>query len=64
MNIREEVDKALDALPEGALEGVLEYIRLITGPPEVEPTEGKCPLAIWDSGVIGTLSREELYDDR
>lgn len=24
----------------------------------------ECPLAIWDSDVIGTLSREELYDDR
>ena len=24
----------------------------------------ECPLAIWDSDVIGTLTREELYDDR
>ena len=39
MNIREKVNKALDALPEDALEGVLEYIQFITGPPEVEPTE-------------------------
>jgi hypothetical protein len=39
MNIREEVNKALDALPEDALEGVLEYIQFILGPPEVEPSE-------------------------
>jgi hypothetical protein len=39
MNIREEVDKALDGLPEDALEGVLEYIRFVSGVPEVEPTE-------------------------
>ena len=37
MNIREEVDKALDALPEEDLEGVLEYIRFISSPPESEP---------------------------
>lgn len=37
MNIREEVDKALDGLPEDALEGVLEYIQFITG--SVEPNE-------------------------
>lgn len=39
MNIRDEVAKALDALPEEALEGVLEYIQFISGPPEAEPTE-------------------------
>ena len=39
MDIGEEVNKALDALPEDALEGVLEYIQFITGPPEVEPSE-------------------------
>ena len=39
MNIREEVRKAIDALPEHALEGVLEYIQFITGPSEVEPSE-------------------------
>jgi hypothetical protein len=39
MNIREEVNQALDALPEEALDGVLEYIQFITGPPEVEPSE-------------------------
>ncbi len=39
MDIREEVNKALDVLPEDALEGVLEYIQFITGPPEVEPSE-------------------------
>jgi hypothetical protein len=38
MDIREEVNKALDTLPEDALEGVLEYIQFITGPPEVEPS--------------------------
>jgi predicted transcriptional regulator len=37
MNIREEVDKALDGLPEDALEGVLEYIQFIMG--SVEPSE-------------------------
>ena len=39
MDIREEVNKALDALPEDALEGVLEYIQFITSPPEVEPSD-------------------------
>jgi hypothetical protein len=39
MNIRKEVIKALEALPEEALEGVLEYIQFISGPPETEPTE-------------------------
>jgi len=37
MNIREEVDKALDGLPEDALEGVLEYIQFITR--SVEPSD-------------------------
>ncbi len=39
MNVREEVKKALDQLPEDALEGVLEYIQFITGPAEVEPSQ-------------------------
>lgn len=39
MNIREEIIKSLDRLSEDALEGVLEYIRFIQEPEEVEPTE-------------------------
>ena len=38
MNTREMVDKALDALPEEDLEGVLEYIRFIAEAPEVDAT--------------------------
>ena len=37
MNLREEIIKNLDALSEDALEGVLEYIRFIKEPEEVEP---------------------------
>jgi hypothetical protein len=39
MNIRDQIKKALETLPEEALEGVLEYIRCIQEPEEVEPTE-------------------------
>jgi len=39
MNLREEIIKNLDTLSEEALEGVLEYIRFIQEPEEVEPTE-------------------------
>ena len=39
MNIREEIIKNLNNLSEDALEGVLEYIRFIQEPEEVEPTE-------------------------
>lgn len=39
MNIREEIIKALDTLSEESLEGVLEYVRFIQEPEEVEPTE-------------------------
>ena len=38
MNLREEIIKNLDTLSEDALEGVLEYIRFIQEPEEVEPT--------------------------
>ena len=38
MNIRDEIIKALDTLPEEALEGVLDYVRFIQEPQEVEPT--------------------------
>ena len=38
MNIREEIIKALDKLPEESLEGVLEYVKFIQEPEEVEPT--------------------------
>ena len=38
MNLREEIIKTLDTLCEDALEGVLEYIRFIQEPEEVEPT--------------------------
>ncbi len=39
MNLREEIIKNLDTLTEDALEGVLEYIRFIQEPEEVEATE-------------------------
>ena len=39
MNIREEIIKNLDTLREEDLEGVLDYIRFIQEPEEVEPTE-------------------------
>lgn len=39
MNTREEIKKAIDTLPEEALEGVLDYVRFIQEPEEVEPTE-------------------------
>jgi len=39
MNLRAEIIKNLDVLSEDALEGVLEYIRFIQEPEEVEPTE-------------------------
>ena len=38
MNIREEIIKNLDTLSEEDLEGVLDYIRFIQEPEEVEPT--------------------------
>jgi len=38
MNLREEIIKNLDTLSEDDLEGVLEYIRFIQEPEEVEPT--------------------------
>jgi hypothetical protein len=39
MNIKEELIKAINNLPEEALEGVLDYVRFIQEPEEVEPTE-------------------------
>lgn len=41
MNIREEIIKALDKLSEESLEGVLEYVKFIQEPEEVEPTEAE-----------------------
>ena len=38
MNLREEIHNALEKLQDDALEGVLEYIRFIQEPEEVEPT--------------------------
>ena len=38
MNIREKIIKTLDTLREEDLEGVLDYIRFIQEPEEVEPT--------------------------
>ena len=37
MNLREEIIKNLDSLSDDALEGVLDYIRFIKEPEEVEP---------------------------
>jgi hypothetical protein len=39
MSTREEIIKNLDTLSEDDLEGVLEYIRFIQEPEEVEPSE-------------------------
>ncbi len=39
MNLREEIIKNLETLSEDALEGVLDYIRFIQEPEEVEATE-------------------------
>jgi hypothetical protein len=41
MSIREKINKELNSLPEESLEAVLEYIRFIQEPEEVEPTEGE-----------------------
>ena len=41
MNIREEIKKGLETLPEEALEGVLEYVRFIQEPEEVVPSEAE-----------------------
>jgi hypothetical protein len=41
MNIWEEISKVLDTLPDEALEGVLEYVRFIQEPEEVEPSEAE-----------------------
>jgi hypothetical protein len=38
MNLREEIIKSLNKLSDDDLEGVLEYIRFIQEPEEVEPT--------------------------
>jgi hypothetical protein len=38
MNLRDEIHNALEKLTDDALEGVLEYIRFIQEPEEVEPT--------------------------
>ena len=37
MNLREAIIKALKTLPEESLEAVLEYVRFIQEPEEVEP---------------------------
>ncbi|MDD3582156.1 MAG: hypothetical protein PHW74_14210 [Desulfobacca sp.] len=39
MTVREEIINALDALSEEALEAVLDYVKFIQEPEEVEPTE-------------------------
>jgi hypothetical protein len=39
LNIREELIKAIEGLPENTLEGVLEYVHFIREPLEVEPSE-------------------------
>jgi hypothetical protein len=70
MNIREEIIKALDTLSEESLEGVLEYVKFIQEPEEVEPTEeeiaiiarGKAEIASGDS-VDWRGLKEELEKD-
>ena len=39
MSIREELIKAIEAMDEENLEAVLDYVRLLQEPEEVEPTE-------------------------
>lgn len=39
MTIRENLIKAIEGLPEDALEGVLEYVHFIQEAEEAEPTE-------------------------
>jgi predicted transcriptional regulator len=39
MDTREEIKKVIDTLPEEALEAVLDYVRFIQEPEEVEPNE-------------------------
>lgn len=39
MKTRKEIEKALDNMPEEALEAVLDYVHFIQEPEEVEPTE-------------------------
>jgi hypothetical protein len=66
MNIREEIIKALDTLSEDSLEGVLEYVRFIQEPEEVDPTEeekaiiarGKAEIAHGDSINWRDLKKE------
>ncbi len=38
MSIREDLIKAIEGLPDDALEGVLEYVHFIREPEEAEPT--------------------------
>jgi hypothetical protein len=70
MNIREEIIKALDTLSEDSLEGVLDYVKFIQEPEEVEPTEeeiaiiarGKAEIASGDL-VDWRGLKEELEKD-
>jgi hypothetical protein len=39
MDLREELNKAPDRLPKETLDGVIEYIRFVMEPSELEPTE-------------------------
>jgi len=61
MNIREEIIKALDTLSEESLEGVLEYVKFIQEPEEVEPTQEE--IAIIARGKA-EIARGDLVDWR
>jgi hypothetical protein len=39
MNLRDELIRAINKLPDEAIEGVLDYVRFIQEPEEIEPTE-------------------------
>lgn len=39
MSIREDIKKAIDKLSEEELDAVMEYLRFVLEPEEVEPTE-------------------------
>ncbi|MEJ2672404.1 MAG: hypothetical protein P8168_09450 [Deltaproteobacteria bacterium] len=61
MDIRKEIIKALDTLSEESLEGVLEYVRFIQEPEEVEPTAEE--IAIIARGKA-EIARGDLVDWR
>ena len=60
MNLREEINNALEKLPDEALEGVLEYIRFIQEPEEVEPTAEEIAIIARGKEEIASGERDVL----